>query len=44
MMAFEIVEFLNDLGSIPVFIQERELCEQYKPFKENLLKEDITHM
>lgn len=27
MMAFEIVEFLNDLGSIPVFIEERELCE-----------------
>lgn len=36
-MAFETVDFLNDLEEIPVFIQVRKLYEQDKPFKANLL-------
>ncbi|GAA0865631.1 nitrogenase component 1 [Paraclostridium tenue] len=38
MMAFETVDFLSDLGTIPLFIQVRELYEQDKVFKENLIK------
>lgn len=37
MMAFETVDFLSDLGLIPVFIQLRELYDQDVRFKENLL-------
>lgn len=38
MMAFETVDFLSDLGAIPLFVQVRELYEQDKVFKENLIK------
>lgn len=38
MMAFETVDFLSDLGTIPLFVQVRELYEQDKVFKENLIK------
>ncbi|MDU2686187.1 oxalate:formate antiporter [Paeniclostridium sordellii] len=38
MMAFEAVDFLSDLGAIPVFVQVRELYEQDKIFKDNLIK------
>jgi len=37
MMAFETVDFLNDLGMKPHFVQVRELYEQDESFKENLL-------
>lgn len=38
MMSFETVDFLSDLGAIPLFVQVRELYEQDKVFKENLIK------
>ena len=37
MMAFETVDFLNELGLEPVFIQLRELYDQDNKFRENLL-------
>ncbi|MBQ4163534.1 MAG: oxalate:formate antiporter [Turicibacter sp.] len=37
MMAFETVDFLSDLGLIPVFVQLRELYDQDIKFKDNLL-------
>ncbi|SCI68021.1 Nitrogenase molybdenum-iron protein alpha chain [uncultured Clostridium sp.] len=38
MMAFETVDFLSDLGAMPLFVQVRELYEEDKVFKENLIK------
>lgn len=38
MMALEMVDFLSDLGLIPVFVQLRELYEQDTVYKENLLE------
>lgn len=38
MMAFETVDFLSDLGMIPVFVQIRELYEQDIKYKENISK------
>ena len=37
MMALETVDFLNELGLEPVFIQLRELYDQDNKFRENLL-------
>ena len=37
MMAFETVDFLSDLGLVPVFVQLRELYDQDIKFKDNLL-------
>lgn len=38
MMAFETVDFLSELGVIPVFVQVRELYEQDIKYKENISK------
>ena len=38
MMAFETVDFLSELGMIPVFVQVRELYEQDIKYKENISK------
>ncbi|MDV8110479.1 nitrogenase component 1 [Bacillus sp. BAU-SS-2023] len=42
MMAFETVDFLSDLGSIPIFVQVRELYEQDKIFKKNLIEKGFN--
>ncbi|WP_394867432.1 nitrogenase component 1 [Paraclostridium bifermentans] len=42
MMAFETVDFLSDLGAIPVFVQVRELYEQDKIFKKNLIEKGFN--
>lgn len=42
MMAFETVDFLSDLGAIPIFVQVRELYEQDKIFKENLIEKGFN--
>jgi len=42
MMAFETVDFLSDLGAIPIFIQVRELYEQDKIFKKNLIEKGFN--
>ena len=43
MMALETVDFLNELGLEPVFIQLRELYDQDNKFRENLLDIYIGH-
>lgn len=42
MMAFETVDFLSDLGAIPIFVQVRELYEQDKIFKKNLIEKGFN--
>lgn len=42
MMAFETVDFLSDLGAIPIFVQVRELYEQDKIFKMNLIEKGFN--
>lgn len=42
MMAFETVDFLSDLGAIPIFVQVRELYEQDKIFKDNLIEKGFN--
>lgn len=42
MMAFETVDFLSDLGAIPIFVQVRELYEQDKIFKDNLIEKGLN--
>ncbi|EQK42139.1 nitrogenase component 1 type Oxidoreductase family protein [[Clostridium] bifermentans ATCC 638] len=42
MMAFETVDFLSDLGAIPIFVQVRELYEQDKIFKSNLIEKGFN--
>ena len=38
MMAFETVDFLSDLGLVPVFVQLRELYDQDIKFKRQSFK------
>lgn len=42
MMALETVDFLSDLGAIPIFVQVRELYEQDKIFKDNLIEKGFN--
>lgn len=40
--SFTTVDFLSDLGAIPIFVQVRELYEQDKIFKKNLIEKGFN--